>query len=86
MSVHFGITGDGYAWVSDEKTGTPVYVHRLVAVSAGLIDGLSDARHVHHTDGVPSNNGADNLEAVDCAVHCDYHCNENGAALTVSGP
>jgi len=81
-SARFETRRDGYerwrSWDGDRERY--VYVHRLAAVAWGILDGLDDPRHVHHTNGIEWLNVPDNLEARDLVDHGDYHL--NGGALS----
>jgi hypothetical protein len=46
-----------------------ISVHRLVAISHGVLDDLGDPREVHHRDGCPCHNAVANLEALDLEEH-----------------
>ena len=58
--------------VPEEDAPVYVAVHRLVALSEGLLDGLreeQDSREVHHVDGVRSRNSESNLDGLSPGEH-----------------
>jgi len=76
--VRFRSTGGGYAYVAETTPHAgrerPVYLHRLAAVAWGILDGLDDARHVHHCEhSVPLLNVEDNLAAEKPEDHYAHH-------------
>lgn len=87
--VELRTTGIGYEYVSEDAPGRgerPVYVHRLAAVAWGLLDGLGDGDHVHHTvpetwlddvdtrdAGIPWLTTEDTLSAEPPADHARHH-------------
>lgn len=64
-----------YEFVESEGRRKDVYVsvHRLAAVAWGIIDGLDDERHVHHSISHPFLNTEDNLVAVEPDEHGAHH-------------
>lgn len=61
-------------------------VHRLLAVAEYGFDAVKD-KHVHHKNGIPWDNRADNIELVTPAEHREYHPvterREDGTAVSV---
>lgn len=69
-------SGSGYTAVRECWDARPVYVHRLVAYAHGVIDSMTDPRHVHHVDsGRHWVNSPENLKAVDPDEHGSHHLN-----------
>ena len=76
--MFFRATGEGYAYVAattpHDGRERPVYLHRLAAVAWGVLDGLDDPRHVHHSEwSIPWLNVEENLAAEEPDDHALYH-------------
>jgi hypothetical protein len=70
-------SGEGYEYVAEDKSSTPAYIHRLVAVAEHGFEAVTDDMDVHHEMSVPWYNSAENLEIEGWREHRVAHL-ENG--------
>lgn len=68
MKIH----GNTYYHFMD-KNGKLTYLHRAIAIGAGILDGVDDKRELHHINKDTSDNRADNLIAVTKIEHRHIH-------------
>lgn len=66
-------SGEGYEYFVEERGGTPVYVHRLVAVAEFGFDAVTSDEDVHHEISVPWLNYGENLEVENWREHRCAH-------------
>ena len=76
MTLKIKTNGEGYEYVEEERGGTPVYIHRLIAVAEYGFEAVTSEMDVHHKISVSWLNFADNLEPKEKWEHRIGHLEE----------